>query len=92
MSKNLYLLFYIVFFKIYIKLSILNYILLKYYILSFFNTLSNNFYFIIYIYIKSIKINLHVNNSNDANYLHDYRNNNMNLLTFKLTDISDFLV
>ena len=46
----------------------------------------------IYIYIKSIKINLHVNNCNDADYLHDYRSNNMNLLTFKLIDTSDFLV
>lgn len=32
-----------------------------------------------------------MNNNNDV-YLHDYRSNNINLLTFKLTDISDFLV
>ena len=33
-----------------------------------------------------------MNNSNDIDYLHDYRSNNMNLFTFKLTDTSDFLV
>ena len=78
-----------------VKLSILHYILLKYYFfyqffITLWNPLSLSLSLYIYIYMKNkkLKIDLHVNGNSVK--IHGYCSNNVNIHVYKLIDVNSF--